>query len=163
MGKLVRVGVTGHLNLTEHSTELVYHALVAALHEYAGRPLRGVTCLAEGADQIFARAVLATRGSFEVILPARDYRHRCVSPSNAGHFDTLLGCAVTVTYACAGSSGDLAYAAANDELLRRCEHLFAVWDGQPTDNAGGTARVVALAEGSGVQVTRVWPHGTRRT
>src|SRR4051812_37758983 len=96
--QLVRVGITGHINLTRASAALVYDALLAALSTYPTGALRGVTCLAEGADQIFARAVVATGGSYEAILPSRDYR-RCLRPGNVPHFDSLLDHAVTVTYA----------------------------------------------------------------
>jgi hypothetical protein len=160
--QLVRVGITGHTRLTEHSTQLVYDALLLALQPYSVGALRGVTCLAEGADQIFARAVLAARGTYEVVLPSRDYRLRCISPSNVASFDRLLDHAVTVSYACPGTCGGAAYAAANAELLRRSNYLLAVWDGQRVGGAGGTAELVALAEQSGVPVARVWPTGARR-
>jgi hypothetical protein len=160
--RLVRVGITGHTRLTEHSTRLVYDALVLALRSYPAGTLRGVTCLAEGADQIFARAVIAAEGTFEVVLPSRDYRLRCISPGNAPSFDRLLEDAVTVSYACPGTCGSAAYAAANVELLRRSSYLLAVWDGQRAGEAGGTAEVVALAELSGVPVDRVWPAGAER-
>jgi hypothetical protein len=159
---LVRVGITGHTRLTEHSTRLVYDALVLALRPYSVGTLRGVTCLAEGADQIFARAVLAAKGTYEVVLPSRDYRVRCISPSNAPSFDRLLENAVTVSYACAGTCGSEAYAAANAELLRRSSYLLAVWDGRRVGAAGGTAELVALAEQFGVPVGRVWPAGAQR-
>jgi hypothetical protein len=160
--QLVRVGITGHTRLTERSTRLVYDALVLALEPYSVDTLRGVTCLAEGADQIFARAVIATNGSYEVVLPSRDYRLRCIPPSNVPSFDRLLEHAVTVSYACSGTCGSAAYAAANAELLRRSSYLLAVWDGQRLGEAGGTAELVALAEQSGVPVDRVWPAGARR-
>ncbi len=161
-GPLVRVGITGHISLTEYSTQLVYDALVAALSSFSGHTLRGVTCLAEGADQIFADAVLAARGTLEVILPSRDYRDRAIRPANVARFDDLLGRAATVSYACSEASGDVAYAAAGAELLRRCDHLLAVWDGAREGRCGGTAEVVAMAERSGIPVTRVWPQGSRR-
>jgi hypothetical protein len=160
--QLVRIGVTGHTRLTERSSRLVYDALVLALRPYSVSALRGVTCLAEGADQIFARAVLAANGTYEVVLPSRDYRLRCISSSNVRSFDRLLKHAVTVSYACPGTCGSAAYAAANAELLRRSSYLLAVWDGQRVGEAGGTAELVALAEQSGVPVDRVWPPGAQR-
>src|SRR5262249_38374362 len=88
---LLRVGITGHVYLTRRSERLVYDGLVEVLRVYAGCALRGVTCLAEGADQLFARAVVAAGGTYEVILPARDYRRRCISAARTRDFDDLLG------------------------------------------------------------------------
>lgn len=50
----MRIGITGHSNLTPDTVPLVVEALRAVL---AGieRPVVGVTCLARGADQVFAR------------------------------------------------------------------------------------------------------------
>lgn len=159
---LVRVGVTGHIHLTKRSKHLVYDALLALLGTHVGATLRGITCLAEGTDQIFARAVLAARGSYEVILPARDYRRRCVTRAGAHDFDTLLHGAVTVSYASDDGSGEPAFVAANAELLRRCDQLIAVWDGEASPAASATAQVVARARDQGLPVTRVWPAGSRR-
>ncbi|HWN31377.1 MAG TPA: hypothetical protein VNP03_01485, partial [Pseudonocardia sp.] len=74
--KPVRIGITGHSNLAPDSVPLVTEALRHAVEKVrvgAGRPLIGVTCLARGADQLFARAVLELGGQIEVVLPASDY------------------------------------------------------------------------------------------
>ena len=67
---MIRIGVTGHSNLCAESTQLVFSGLRAALEPHAGDGLRGVTCLAAGADQLFARAILSLDGQYDVILPA---------------------------------------------------------------------------------------------
>lgn len=78
---MYRIGITGHSNLPPATVALVDKALRVALAPYASdQPLVGVTCLAEGADQIFARAVLDLGGRLEVILPAPDYREQKVKP-----------------------------------------------------------------------------------
>ncbi len=73
----MRIGITGHSNLTPESVPLVAAELRKVLPEY-GRPLIGVSCLAQGADQVFARVVLELGGNLEVVLPAADYRERKV-------------------------------------------------------------------------------------
>ncbi|MDM4719304.1 hypothetical protein QTQ03_06720 [Micromonospora sp. WMMA1363] len=40
----------------------------------AGSDLIGLSCLADGADQLFAAAVLEHGGSLEVVAPATEYR-----------------------------------------------------------------------------------------
>jgi hypothetical protein len=163
---MLRLGITGHMNLTAPSTELVYRALVTAIRDFSGRTVHGVTCLAEGADQIFASAILANSGTFEVILPARDYRHyrrRIVRTANAPRFDELLVKATKVSYAGSVQSGNASYVAANRALLEKTDHLLAVWDGIHNGKSGGTADMVAMAEQMKVPVTRVWPPGAHRS
>ncbi|MDT7785772.1 MAG: hypothetical protein QOF58_4191, partial [Pseudonocardiales bacterium] len=69
----MRVGITGHMNLVPECVPAVRAAITEVL-ERLGHPVVGVTCLAPGADQVFARAVLGLGGQVEVVLPALDYR-----------------------------------------------------------------------------------------
>jgi hypothetical protein len=55
-----------------------------------------VTCLARGADQIFADIVLELGGAIEVVLPAADYRQRKVKSDNVSEFDRLIARAARV-------------------------------------------------------------------
>ena len=48
-----------------------------------------MSALADGADQIFARAVLDTGGQLEVIVPAAQYRAG-LPESSHGTYDSLL-------------------------------------------------------------------------
>ncbi|MGH8903920.1 MAG: hypothetical protein ACRDYA_20145 [Egibacteraceae bacterium] len=158
-----RIGITGHSNLPSTTDALVDKALRGALTRFASdQPLVGVTCLAEGADQIFARAVLDLGGRLEVILPASDYREEKVKPENLAIFDELLGQATDVRYMPFDQSGSEAYMAASTSLIAACDRLFAVWDGRPSEGFGGTADVVAYARKQGVPVEIVWPEGATR-
>jgi hypothetical protein len=157
----VRIGVTGHSNLHPDSVPLVAEALRDALTE-AGEQLLGVSCLARGADQLFARVVLERGGKLEVVLPAEDYRERKVKPDNADEFDELIGKAVRVTTMPYRESNRDAYLAASEHVLAAVDAMIAVWDGQPADGRGGTGDVVAVARDRGIPVTVVWPDGARR-
>jgi hypothetical protein len=157
-----RIGVTGHVTLASGTAGLVFDRLSEQLKPYAGPRLHGVTCLADGADQIFARAILALGGTYEVIIPALDYRRRAVEQHNRAAFDELLGHASTVSYMPFPESGREAYMAASEELLRRCDLLLAVWDGRPSASLGDTADVVRAALAARIPVTVLWPSGARR-
>src|SRR5439155_17613465 len=115
-----------------------------------------------GADQLFARAVIAVGGTFEVILPSPDYGDRFVHPRNRPAFDRLLSRAADVTYVAGDGADEEAFVAANDELLRRCDRLIAVWDGAPSAAPSATAQVVARAVALALPVKVVWPPGTER-
>jgi len=154
-----RIGVTGHVRLAAGTAELVYAGLTAALAAHGDSPLHGVTSLADGADQLFARAVAALGGTYEVVLPATDYRTVVADPKA---FDDLLGKAIRVDYMPYPESGPAAYFAASAELLGRVDHLIAVWDGTPSDVVSSTANVVRTARDRGLPVTILWPAGAQR-
>ncbi|MET9215890.1 MULTISPECIES: hypothetical protein [unclassified Nocardia] len=155
----MRISVTGHMNLTPATETLVREAISALLTEVPD--LIGITCLARGADSIFAEAVLAADGRLEVVLPSRDYRAAKVKPDHAPLFDALLARASTVRVMDFDTAGKNAYEAANEVLLTDCDRLVAVWDGNEGER-GGTATVVESARAHGIPVDVVWPDGAAR-
>lgn len=157
-----RIGVTGHSALSEATGRLVAEALRAALAVHPPHELVGLTCLARGADQIFARVVLELGGSIEVVLPAADYRERKVKPGNAAEFDALIARAAAVHTMPLPVSNREAYLAASEHILAHADAMVAVWDGARPDGAGGTADVVLAARERGLPVTVVWPGGSTR-
>jgi hypothetical protein len=157
----VRIGITGHSNLSPETVALVAEALRKVLDQVAG-PVVGVSCLARGADQVFARAVLDADGEVEVVLPANDYRDRKVKPDNVTEFDELIDKASRVITMPFEQSNRDAYMAASERVLATVDALVAVWDGQPSDGRGGTGDVVTVARERGLPVTVVWPDGAHR-
>lgn len=151
----MRIGVTGYVRLTAGSTAPIYDALVDTVGRYPGA--RGVTCLAAGADQIFARAVLAQGGEYEVVLPAGDYPISAVTPDNRADFDELLERASTVDVLPYEHSDLPAFRAAGDEVLDRCDLLIAVWDEAADARTSCTAEVVSAARDRGKPVIVIWP------
>ncbi len=158
----MRIGISGHTNLTQDSTPLVYDAIRQSLSSYLHEEITGVTCLARGADQIFAQVVLDLGGQVTVLLPSRNYREKKVKPANLAAFDDLLAKASEVVYMPFDEPGRSAYMAASEELVTRSELLVAVWDGKPAGGYGGTADVVEHARGLGREVLVVWPEGAER-
>lgn len=128
---ITRIGITGHSDLTASSEPIVRDALHACLIGLAEPPWVGVSCLARGADQLFAGLVLELGGRLEVILPARDYRFRKVEPDNAAEFDGLLDAAAALTVLGCERSCRQAYMRASTALLDAVDLVIAVWDGRP--------------------------------
>ena len=157
-----RIGITGHSSLSDDTARRVADALRDVLAAHADDKLVGVTCLARGADQIFAKVVLELGGAVEVVLPAADYRERKVKPDNAAEFDELLARADAVHTMPAPMSNREAYLAAGAYVLACVDEMVGVWDGAPPDGAGGTGDTVRIAREQGLPVTVVWPDGARR-
>ncbi|WP_174361644.1 hypothetical protein [Nocardia paucivorans] len=155
----MRVAVTGHMNITEATKALVYDEILVLLSEVPD--LVGVSCIARGADSVFAQAVLAVGGRLEVVLPSRNYREAKVKPDHAPVFDDLIARAAEVRVMDFDDAGKEAYEAANEALVGSADRLVAVWDGKD-GGRGGTGSVVELARDRGVAVDVVWPEGSAR-
>ena len=124
--------------------------------------LIGVTCLARGADQIFAQAVLDLGGTIEVVIPAADYADRIPDHESRARFDRFMAQAQAVHEMPYEKSGSEAYLAASKMLIRRGDIVMAVWDGTPADGKGGTADAVKHAKDHNREVLVVWPAGATR-
>lgn len=157
-----RIGITGHTNLSIRTLPLVAEGIRHALADHPAPELVGLTCLARGADQVFARVVLDLGGTVGVVLPAADYRDRQVNDDNLAEFDDLLGKATAVHTMPFPESGPEAYMAAGEHMLDNVDVLLAVWDGGPSGGYGGTADVVAVALERSLPVTVIWPAGAER-
>jgi hypothetical protein len=157
-----RFGITGHMNLTPGSMPLVYKAIADALAPYVGNELIGISCIARGADSIFAQAVLDLGGTLEVVLPAANYRAAKVKSDQAPQFDELLRRASIVRVMPFAEANREAYEAANEAILSSCDTLIAVWDGQGAVDQGGTGAVVQEARSRGMRVEVIWPDGAER-
>jgi hypothetical protein len=157
-----RVGVTGHSDLTASSMPIVEAVMREWLIAHTSPPWVGVSCLASGADQVFAGLVLGLGGQLEVVLPARDYRARKVDADRAGEFDRYLAAAVAVTVLDFDRSSRQAYMAASTALLAVVEMVIAVWDGLPARRHGSTGDVVAEAPRLGLTTSILWPVGAAR-
>lgn len=154
------IAITGHVNVNDDIAEWVRQTLTKRLPEVTGSgrlALRGITCLAKGADQLFARVVLELRGTFEVVLPAEDYEQKMVEDGDGEAFCLLLGQATEVHVMPFVSSSRAAYLAASEAMLNRCDLLLAVWDGEPSQRVGDTADVVRAARARSVPVEILWP------
>ena len=162
---LTRIGVTGHTNLSSESAPIVAKSIRTEILKTLdlATEVVGVSCLARGPDQIFARVILDLGGSLEVVLPATDYRHRLVKPDNAEEFDELIGRACRVHVMPFERSNRDAYMAASEYVLESVDSMIAVWDGGPSGGTGGTADVVTAARKRGIPVTVLWPAGAWRT
>jgi hypothetical protein len=156
---MVRIAVSGHRGLPPPTQRLIEQAIGAAL---AGQhEVIGLSCLADGADQIFARAVLDHGGQIEAVIPAAHYRDGLPAGAHA-EYDRLLAQAARVHRLPYTDSTAEAHMAASTFMLGHADQLWAVWDGEPARGYGGTADVVAWARDNHLPVQIIWPDGAHR-
>jgi hypothetical protein len=127
----------------------------------ANGELVGVSCLADGADALFAQAILDFGGTLRVIIPAREYRDGLPAQHHAT-YDALLARAADVVQLDHVDSDSTAHMDASLRMIADADELLAVWDGKPARGFGGTADVVKAAADRKMPVTVIWPDGAER-
>jgi hypothetical protein len=157
---VTRVAVTGHRGLPDLTERLVDHAIRESLAQQ-GPELVGLSCLADGADQLFAQAILDLGGRLEVVVPAQKYRD-ALPPECWPAYDHLLSNASQIHQLDYTESTSQAHQAASEYMVSEADVLLAVWDGLPARGYGGTADVVSYARRNGKPVELIWPEGATR-
>lgn len=158
---MTRIAISGHRGLAAEVEDFVDRAIRDELSRFVVDDLVGVSCLADGADQIFARAVVDLGGKLEVVVPASQYRDALPAFAHR-EYDDLISQAVSVHRLEHAESTSASHMDASVRMLDGADLLFAVWDGQPARAFGGTADVIAHAKEVGVPVTVIWPEGAVR-
>ena len=159
---MTRIGCTGHRALSPGTRRSVAAAIADVLAAEVDDDLTGLTSLAEGADQIFAFAVLSAGGQVHAIIPSEGYEQGFSSSSARATYTALLNLAGTTTTLPFTAPDEDAYLAAGHEVTDCSEILIAVWDGRDAAGTGGTGDIVAYARERGVDVRIVWPDGASR-
>lgn len=157
---MLRIAVSGHRGLDAHTTNLIDKAIRERLARYTVG-VTGLSLLADGADQIFARAVIDKGGTLEVIIPAEEYRAG-LPPEAHAEYDNLLAHAVAVHRLPFIESTSESHMAASKLMVDKADELYAIGDGKPARGYGGTADVVSYARDYGTPVEVIWPAGATR-
>jgi hypothetical protein len=118
-------------------------------------PIEGLTSLAEGADQVFAEAVLRCGGSLHAIIPITDYE-KCFQGEPLKNFIRLKKKS-DVTQLQGDDSPQRSFLNAGRYIADHADLLIAVWDGEPAVDLGGTADVVEYALQKGKRVVQIDP------
>ena len=160
----LRIGVTGHRELANPDAlvpaidEAIQALTQRVLGPQAEPSLLVISALAEGADRLVARQVLARPAAeLEVVLPlpVHEYLHDFPAEASKDEFTDLLGRAARVWHAPPGGSREEAYERAGRHMVDRADMIIALWDGQPSRGRGGTASIVSYARDQGVPVAWV--------
>ncbi len=155
-----RIAISGHRGLNADSTGLIDQAIRERLSKYPAG-VTGLSILADGADQIFARAVIDLGGTLEAFIPAEEYRSGLPAEAHA-EYDDLLAHAVAVHSLPFVESTAESHMTASKLMVDEADELYAVWDGKPARSYGGTADVVTYARDHDTPIQVIWPAGAER-
>jgi hypothetical protein len=161
----IRIGVTGHRDLTAHETAAVLPVLrreieriraLAPATDETPVALAVVSSLADGADRLVVREVFrhgAERAQDVLLDPVLPLERllfaetQRFSAESRDEYDRLLAPATPIWEPPAGFDVPLdeALAIAARRLVERCDVLVALWRGDPSGGAGGTADTLSYA------------------
>jgi len=153
----MRVGITGHQRIDNpNKWEWVEQEIDGVLSRLPTPPI-GITSLAIGADQLFARSVLRHSGTLEVIVPFADYERTFTDSWTKFEYNDLLRVASRVDVLVQTGSDEEAYFTAGKLVVDRSDFVIAVWNGRPAKGLGGTADIVLYAHERGRAVVHLNP------
>jgi hypothetical protein len=153
-------GVSGHRDLASSDVPHFEECLRAALHgfkkSYRNTPLVLLSPLAQGADQLVARIAGEARIDAQLFaclpMPEGMYVKDFDTPKSLDDFRKALDkkqwfielplLAPETKVALRGAERNMQYRAAGEFIVRHCQILIALWDGQTGQGVGGTAEVV---------------------
>jgi hypothetical protein len=151
----LRIGVVGHRAISDPAgVERAARAVLDRLQQrFRGTPSTPVvlvvlSSLAEGADRLLAREVLARpSASLEAILPCPpdEYARDFSNADSAAEFDELLGRAAEVVWPLGARNREDAYELSGRLVVDGVDVVVAVWDGCETASGAGTAPAVVRA------------------
>jgi hypothetical protein len=172
-----RVGITGARRLPAHAepglrtaVSQVLTTISQTLHMLAADPrarniyaakddtiskveLRLVSPLAEGSDRLVAEEALRAGYALLAPLPFSQQEYEKDFPETRDAFRTLLRRAEVLELD--GGRGDdqnASYAEVGRFVVRNCDLLIAIWDGQREKGQGSTAEIVRFAAQAGLPV-----------
>lgn len=172
----IRIGVTGHRELTEAQSVLVVDSVrkvLGTLDTWLSDNLRHsshafvvVSPLAEGADRIVAGEVLNWekadpyyKPKLEAVMPFPEDEYLKDFPDTASRaeFKDLLSRARSVKVLQKSRPSKGAYVSAGRYVVHSCDVLIAIWNGLPSNGKGGTGDIVEYARGLGQSIFIIDP------
>lgn len=140
----MKIGITGHQDLgSSKRVAWVQTTLKRLIEEYG--VTEGFTCLAGGADQLYAELLASLDILYTPVLPCRGYEEAFRDDHARACFNELLSAAPKVVWLDFDRPSQTAFFEAGKELVDRSDMVFAVWDGEAARGLGGTADVVSYA------------------
>jgi hypothetical protein len=152
----MKAGITGHQDIGDQATiTWVKDTLARLVVEY--KVSKGFTCLAQGADQLFA-AVLAEKNiPFTAVISCLGYEKTFdeqAARNDYLRFVQMAGERIDLNFP---HPSEQAFFEGGKKVVACSDIIFAVWNGKPARGLGGTGDVVNFSKQVGKSVVHVNP------
>jgi hypothetical protein len=152
----MKVGITGHQDLGSDLTiSWVRYALNEMVKKY--NVTEGFTCLASGADQIYAEILRKGRIPYNAVIPSKDYEKTFTVNNHYENYKTLIADANKIIQLEFPEPNEVAFFEAGKEVVNMSSLIFAVWNGQKSKGLGGTGDIVKYALDNNKKVVHINP------
>lgn len=158
-GMAVKISITGHQHIPSEAVEYVRRGIDAFLSMYDGMEVVCLSCLAVGADQLFAGKAIEMGFKLVAVIPCNGYETTFSEKDRRRYSDLLAHACETVEVGCPEPTPE-AFLKASERMIDKSDVVVALWDGTPGAK-GGTGDAVEYARRQGKQVVVIWPSGVK--
>ena len=155
------LGITGHQDIPPTAKKFVEDRIIEVLRSVPGKFI-GVSSLASGADQLFAKIVVRMGAELHVVIPCAKYESTFTDKRALNRYHRLLERADKVEVLNHNGPSQSAFLHAGHRVVDLSQMVVAVWDGLNARGKGGTADIVRYAHERAKEVVVVWPSGVSR-
>ncbi len=150
----MKVGITGHQNMGNENTILWIRTSLLDIISNGNIEL-GYTCLAVGADQLFAEVLLKKQIPYHAVIPCRDYESTFRNENDKKLFKHLLEKAYEVKVLSKNEANEEAFYEAGKTVVDLSDYVIAIWNGKKAKGLGGTGDIVKYALNKGKKVIHI--------
>lgn len=159
----MKIGITGHQELDQKSlwswVESEFLGIIKDITENENE-IVGISSLAIGADQLFAKLILSLDGRLLAIIPFSDYE-KTFKNNNLDNYKNLLKLASKVEFLPKQASDEESFFTAGKRVVELSDIILAVWDGKKAEGLGGTGDIVAYANKINKKVIHINPYSKK--
>ena len=139
----MKIGITGHQNLSVSVIDWIKQEILIEIKQL--NIDEAYSCLAIGADQIFAEIILANKIPLIAIIPCADYETTFDSNGLISYNNLIKHSKSIIQLNFQKPSGD-AFFEAGKTVISNSDIIFAIWNNLPAKGLGGTADIVSFAK-----------------
>jgi hypothetical protein len=158
---LMVVGITGHQDIPPAARKFIEHRITDLFRSMPGKWV-GVSSLASGADQLFAKIALRMGAELYAVIPCANYESTFADKRALNLYQRLFQQAGKVEVLNYKAPSQSAFLHAGHRVVDLCQVVVAVWDGLNARGKGGTADIVRYAQKRAKEIVVVWPSGVSR-
>ena len=142
--KIMTIGITGHQDIRDDETiGLIKRVIEKTIKD--NHVTSGMSCLARGADQLFAKTCIEKNVDLIAVVPSEDYETTFEDDQILSQYHRLLSQAKDIVRMEFAKSTGRAFFEASKHLVNNSTILIAIWNGKPAKGFGGTADVFEYA------------------
>lgn len=150
----MRIGITGHQNLNIAVIDWLKHEIFIEIKQLNVN--EAFSCLAIGADQIFAEIVLANEILLTAVVPCLNYE-TTFDINGLASYKNLLSRSNNTIKLNFEKPTENAFFEAGKTVVSNSDILFAIWDNLPAKGLGGTADIVSIASSLNKKIIHLNP------